>query len=562
MADVFINLPSNSISSQLTQQYGAGSVYFQLPPDPQQIGLLTPDSSLRSLDFSGLDYDTARQALLEYIKTYFPDKFNDFVASNGIVMMTELVASAVAKLSLRSDLLAQEATLATATQEESVVNHLSLINQKLIRQTAATVDFECVVSRIANSDIRIGAGTSFNITGADGKRLVYEIYKAPDDWTSQIVIPSGKLGTIAFGIEGQFTQPVSFSSDGTANQSLTIRDNNILSYPVFIKVTNGEDVIDYTAIDYPIQKAGPNDTVAETIFFGDRMVVNFGDNRTGKIPPSGSSILIRYRVGGGLRGRISANTISQTNQYVSDAPQSLLVNVTFNNVSSSQGGTDRESIEDAKRRAPKDFALHDRIVTISDYSQFAKTYSSPVYGAVAKATAICRTDINTNLVEVYILAYGKEALEQPSLGLRDGLQSKIKLYNNATDTVRVYNGLLKAVDVKASIIISRTADATIVRQEVERKLNQFFDYSNWELGEGLFLSNLINELESIDGIQYVDMYAPYKNILATNEVLAPSGTGTGGTDPYLIGLNELITLGNSQISYFYEKVSNQPIVRN
>jgi len=561
MADAIIILPNNSVNDQLVKQYGAGSIYFQLPPDPQQIGLLTPDSSLRSLDFSGLDFDTARQVLLEYIKTYFPDKFNDFVAANGIVMMTELVASAVAKLSLRSDLLAQEATLATATQEESVLNHLSLINQKILRQTAATVDFECVVSRIASSDIRINAGTSFNIAGADGKRLIYEVYKAPDDWTSQIIIPSGKKGTIAFGIEGQFTQPVSYSSDGTANQSFTIRDNNILSYPVFIKVSNGRDIIDYTAIDYPIQKAGPNDTVAETIFYGDRMVVNFGDNRTGKIPASGSSILIRYRVGGGLRGRISANTISQTNQYVSDPPQSLLVNVTFSNVTSSQGGTDKESIEDAKRRAPKDFSLHDRIVTISDYSQFAKTFASPVYGAVAKATAICRTDINANLVEVYILAFGKDALELPSLGLRDGLSSKIRLYNNATDTVEVLGGRLKAVDIKASIIISRTADGTIVRQEVERTINEFFNYNNWELGEGLFLSNFINTLEGIDGIQYVDMYAPNRNILATNEVFN-EGTGTAGHDPYLVGLNELISLGNSQISYFYEKVSNQPTVRS
>src|SRR5271166_5797792 len=91
---------------------------FDLPIAPQGFGVIMPPAQLRRIDFSGLDYDTARRAIIEYIMTYYPAQFNDFVASNGYMMMIELVAAAVAKLSMRSDMLANEAFLSTATTLE------------------------------------------------------------------------------------------------------------------------------------------------------------------------------------------------------------------------------------------------------------------------------------------------------------------------------------------------------------------------------------------------------------------------------------------------------------
>ena len=65
----------------------ADLTYFDLPTNPEQFGVALTPASLRKIDFSGLDFDTSRKAIYEYIATYFPDQFNDFVASNGIVMI-------------------------------------------------------------------------------------------------------------------------------------------------------------------------------------------------------------------------------------------------------------------------------------------------------------------------------------------------------------------------------------------------------------------------------------------------------------------------------------------
>jgi hypothetical protein len=102
---------------------------FELPSSPDDFGVLLPPADLRRIRFSALDYTAARRAIIEYVKSYFPNEFNDFVASNGFIMLSEIVAAATAKLSLRADLLGSEAYLATCLTEEALANHLALINQ-------------------------------------------------------------------------------------------------------------------------------------------------------------------------------------------------------------------------------------------------------------------------------------------------------------------------------------------------------------------------------------------------------------------------------------------------
>ena len=66
--------------------------FFNLPTDPDEFSVLLPPSALRKIDFSALEFATARRALVEYIKTYFPDDFNDFVSNNGVIMLLELLS--------------------------------------------------------------------------------------------------------------------------------------------------------------------------------------------------------------------------------------------------------------------------------------------------------------------------------------------------------------------------------------------------------------------------------------------------------------------------------------
>jgi len=520
---------------------------FDLPNSPDEIGVFLPESNLRKIDFSSLDYDNSRRAIIEYIQTYFPDDFNDFVASNGVIMIMEIIAATTSKLSLRSDLSANEGFLPTAKSEEAIVNHLALINQRIKRQTPAIVDIECTLDLPSFTDVEITAGTKFSVTGPDNTQILYEVYSAPNDWTSNIIIPANKRGVIAWGIQGQFATPSTFVSSGGSNQEYDIVDSNILEDPITVTIQLGEDIEEWFVITEPIERYSANDKVVEVNFIGDKAVFRFGDDITGKAPLSGSIVKISYRVGGGKVGRIGVGQISTTAQFTSNPPSRSSVTINFRNITPSSGGVDKETLSQAKKRAPRDFALQRSIVTASDYSQAANSFSHPAFGSISKAIATVRTSLNANRVEIYALSQGPDDIPIiPNAGLKTGLATYFRNLNVLTDNIVVLDGILKPVDIDMNIIIDRNADASVVKTRVESLLDDYFDSSNWDMGESLYISNLIELIKSIDGITYVDLFSPNDNILKTNKLYEEGSFG--------IGINELIVAGKRKTNYYYDKV--------
>jgi hypothetical protein len=527
---------------------------FKLPLSPDEFDVMLPPAKLRRIDFSALDFDTSRRAIIEYIRTYYPDDFNDWVAHSGIMMLIETQANNVAKLSLRSDLLSNESFLPTCQTETALIEHLALINQTIKSQTPAVVDIEVSVQSALTINIDIDAGTRFNITGPDGKSLYYELFRAPGDFTSSIVIPAGKHGVIGYGIEGKFAGPVTLYSPGGANQKYTITADNILQEPITVDVYTGDTPSSWLVTTNPLETYTADAEVVNATFYSDRVDLLFGDNVNGKAPLAGQQIVVNYRVGGGVRGRIGSYAINESRSVLSTISSATApVQVTFRNLESSSGGTDRETLSQAKKRAPRDFAVRafasDRpasITTSSDYAQVVSSFASPVYGSVAKAVATIRTDLNANLVELYVLAYGSDGLVTPSLGLKQAVKTYVSQYNVLTDTVDVLDGAIKSIVVNMTVVVNRNADASVVRTNVNAALDSFFNVNNRELGQPLYVSDVIDTVSNVDGVSYVDLFSPANNILQTNELADPNNT-TG------VGINEIIVEGERSVKFFYEK---------
>ena len=519
---------------------------FDLPTTPDQLGVVLPPADLRKIDFSGLDFSAARRAMVEYIQTYYPQDFNDFMASNGVIMLIEILASVTAKLALRSDILANEATLPTAITEEAVLNHLALINQRIKRQTPAITDIALTVDQTLFSDLYIPPATKLTILGANNTTVTYEIYRAPGDWTSDIVIPAGKRGVVAYGLEGSLSSTYTEISDGSANQTFTITLKDVLVSPIFVTLKYGTYSEEYLVTEDPLERYGPTAKVVEVNFIEESVIFRFGDDVTGKIPASGAVISFRFRIGGGKRGRIGVGVIDQTLQFIPQPPANIATTVRFRNISPSVGGTDRETISEAKRRAPRDYALQRSIVTADDYAQAAISFAHPVYGAVSKAVATIRTGLNANRVEIYVLAAGADGLlTKSNAGLKAGLATYFSDLNVLTDHTVILDGIIKPIDIDVNIIINRNADASVVKGKIEAAITAFFDVAKWSMGEAFYVSNFIESLESVDGVTYIDLLSPLDNIVPTGLNATAGGTG--------VGLEEIIVEGNRKTSYYYEK---------
>lgn len=515
---------------------------FDLPTDPEQFSVAMASSNLRNINFSALDFQTLRRVQIEYIKTYFADTFNDFVPHNGIMMLVELLAYIGSVQSLRTDILAGEGFITSARSLDAVINHLALIGQKINRATPATLDVECSVEAPVAADIRIPAGLNMSVRGDDGTSINYEVFSAPNDLTSDIIIPAGKRAIIAFGIEGT-TKTASFDSDGSADQTFSIFDTSILEAPITVSVTLDSSTDEWDQVTY-IETANANSKSFEARLFDGRMDVVFGNNIYGSIPLVNSTITVSYRTGGGVRGRIGVGAIDIRRSISPVAPLNAQVPVTFRNLTASVGGTDVETIEQAKKRAPRSYATHSSAVTADDYAQLVSSFSHPVFGTVSKSIATIRTSKNANLVEFYILAEGVDSVPTtPSEGLKRAIKTYITDLNVATDDVSVLDGLIKPVDVQMTVVVNKNSDASVVKVNVDAAIRDLFALANFEMGQSLYVAQLYKAVNNVDGVVYVDIFKPVDNILST-KTLGPTSTG--------VAINELITLGDLEISYYYE----------
>lgn len=523
---------------------------INIPTQPRSFAVDLPASNLRQLDFTALDYETARRSILEYVATYYPNDFNDFVASNGFVILMDIISALTDKLALRNDFLANEAFLPTAVTSEAVENHLQLIGQRLRRQTPATTQIEVSVDRPIFTDVVVPAGAILSTTSPDGSELFFEVYKGPGDFTSEIVIPAGKRGVVAWGVQGRFAPTFVETAIGGPNQRYDLIDDSILPDPIYVNVTFGGNTSAWRVIQEPIQKFGPQDEVVEVQFFttleGQPIArFLFGDNLNGKAPISGSRIEITYRSGGGAVGQIAAGAIDLARTIRLDS-QSVSVN--YRNISASQGGTDAETIEEAKRRAPKTYSLHTVVVTASDYVTFTNSFTHPHYGSIGKSAVILETSPNQNIVDLYVLSRGSDGLPVASTPqLKEALRSSLSSVNVVTDEVRIKDGVIKAIDLEALIVLDRNSDARIIRNKVDQAFTTFFSLDNFDLGEPLYISNLIDTVEQIDGVRYIDLRSPNRNVLASGKL--------AGSDPNFVGVNEIITLGTSKVDFYYDNIA-------
>ena len=551
----------------------ADQTLFEMPNVPEGFGVALAPASLRRLDFSALDFDALNRSGIEYIRTYFPNEHNDFFSSNGVIMFLELVSWVGNTLSERSDILADEAFLPTAQTKQAVIQHLALINQQIARATPAIVDVEASINSSLPVEVRIPAGLRFTLTGPDNLPVFYEIYRAPGDFTSYISIPPGKRGIVAYGIEGSFQTPIQVTSVGGPNQYVEIDNKGVLDEPIIIDVVSGEVTTRWRRVAI-LQEADPQDEVFEVRHFDRTTRIIFGDDNAGKAPISGQVIQVRYRIGGGVRGRAGSNVINEIRPINPQPPATASVEVQFRNPAPSSGGTDEESLEQAKVRAPLQYATHASAITGEDYGLMAAEFSHPVFGAVSKAMGIIRTGvdqditavatavraaptleeavvimqtqfINRNIVELYALAEGPESVPVvPSSGLKQGLITYFDELNVLTDEVRVYNGAVKPVEIEATIVLSRNSDPGTVKVAVDAALQDFFDIRNFEMGSPLFVSSLYKLLQDISGIKYVDIFKPVDDILPTRQLADPASPG--------VGFNELITLGQVNLRFFFE----------
>ena len=156
-------------------------------------------------------------------------------------------------------------------------------------------------------------------------------------------------------------------SKGIPNAEFVLANQGVIDRTVQVYTKEGGQVVQWSRVD-KMSLATPTQS-AFTTYVDDNNYTHvlFGDNSSGRVPPTNVEIYVSYRYGSGVAANsLGVNTITVlNNDYASQS------GVTVTNTSAPVGGADIESIESMRYSIPRSSALKQRAVTIDDYVNLA-----------------------------------------------------------------------------------------------------------------------------------------------------------------------------------------------
>ena len=94
--------------------------------------------TFREANFQSFDFETIRKSMIDYLRTYYPEDFNDFTESSEYIALIDLIAFLGQSLAFRADLNARENFLDTAERRDSILKLAKLISYSPKRSTPAS----------------------------------------------------------------------------------------------------------------------------------------------------------------------------------------------------------------------------------------------------------------------------------------------------------------------------------------------------------------------------------------------------------------------------------------
>jgi predicted phage baseplate assembly protein len=239
-----------------------------------------------------------------------------------------------------------------------------------------------------------------------------------------------------------------------------------------------------------------------------RTAVQFGDGVHGARLPSGvENVVATYRNGIGTPGNVRAQQVSLL------ATRPLGVKEVINPLRAS-GGADAETRDQARRNVPLAVLALDRLVSVPDYADFARTF-----GGVGKAAAVKLGKV----VQVTIAGAADAPIDASSDLYRNLLQA-LQQYGDPSLPVRLDVRELLALTVSAKVGLLPDFAWESVEPAVRAALLDAFGFERRALAQSVYLSELVACVQAVRGVAWVDVDA----FGSLDEATLLAGFGVGG----------------------------------
>ena len=227
----------------------------------------------------------------------------------------------------------------------------------------------------------------------------------------------------------------------------------------------------------------------------DKTTILFGNGQRGARLPTGvANIRASYRDGIGAGGNVRANQISMLKSKPSGIKEVV-------NPLRASGGAEREHEDQARKNIPLAVKALDRLVSVRDYEDFSR-----VYAGIGKARAIEISDGRRQLVHLTIAGADDIPIDETS-DLYKNLSSALHTYGDPYQAVQIAVRERLMMVLQARVKIHPDHEWETVSKKLRETLLDRFSFANRELGQDVFLSEILCEMDRVAGVVYADIDA-------------------------------------------------------
>jgi predicted phage baseplate assembly protein len=224
-----------------------------------------------------------------------------------------------------------------------------------------------------------------------------------------------------------------------------------------------------------------------------KTTLTFGNGREGSRVPSGANnVTATYRVGLGPEGNVRPEQITLI------VTRPLGVKEVINPIAAS-GGAGPETRDQARANVPVALQALDRLVSLRDYADFARTFAG-----VAKASAQRLPGGRRPLVHLTIAGDGDMHIDETSDLYRNLLEA-LQLYGDPFLPVRIAMRDRITVMLAARVKLDPHYLWETTEPAIRALLRERFGFEQRSLGQTLFPSEVIAAIQSITGVVGVDL---------------------------------------------------------
>jgi len=498
--------------------YNVSGFDGSIESDFLKLGQIPDDRKSNLIDYNLKGFDDYRVALQNYLKAVYPLDYNNFASSDLGQMMVEMFAYMGSVLTLRADMTANEMYVDTVKDENNLKRLLQLIGVSMKGPTASRANASLtlppnITLSLAGNVIISESQRRINIINQrSGTPLTYTVCQQQtngelDLFTQDLSIPNtdftGRVNDSLLLLEGSLQVKSGQFNAADSRQTITIQDGPIIEGSIGVSSSEG---IYYNEISNLFVASGGSDPVFQKQYTdGFGAVLEFGDGVRGRLPNPGATYIVTYRQGGGVNGDIVRGNVNQNLAVTIDG---ITANATITNTTKGTGGHAAETVEHAKRYAPYFFRTQYRAVTGEDYNALANSFVGNT-GVTAKAMASLRKNgAAANVIDLFILSKASSnQLERASIAFKKEMLDYFKSYKMLTDEVVISDGVIRTLDIVATIFIDKSnrANADSIKAKAANKLVEYFNVDNMAFGQKLSIASVTNFMLEVPEIRFFNI---------------------------------------------------------